>query len=58
MSTLLTEVHNCGHDEAEGFFSFIVDGWSTVWSNHPNYTAYINNQNAITRYNYYKDLIE
>ncbi|MFP4287148.1 MAG: hypothetical protein ACLFRI_05565 [Candidatus Izemoplasmataceae bacterium] len=49
---------NCGHDEADGFFSLVVDGWNTVFQNHPNYIAYLNNQNAIDKYNYYKDLIE
>lgn len=49
---------NCGHDEAEGMFSLIVDGWNTVWQNHTNYTAYINNQNAVSKYNDYKNLID
>lgn len=49
---------NCGRDEAEGMFSLITDGWNTLFQNHPNYIAYQNNQNAINKYNYYKNLID
>jgi len=49
---------NCGRDEAEGVFSLITDGWSTLLQNHPNYISYQNNQNAIDEYNYYKNMID